>query len=97
MTSPDAREVIVAACREALARDGSDVVVLGCAGMADLCAHVSQAVGCPVVDGVAAAALTVQGLVRMGLRTSTLEEYAAPRPKPYDGLLSSFGTDAWDE
>ncbi len=93
-SSLDARERIVTACREALARDGSDVIVLGCAGMADLCEHVSRAVGAPVVDGVAAATLTVEGLVRMGLRTSAVEEFASPRPKSYDGMLAGFGVDA---
>ena len=90
-TSPDARERITEACREALSRDGSDVIVLGCAGMADLCAHVSEAIGAPVVDGVAAATVAVQGLVSLGLSTSTVGEYASPPPKRYDGLLSGFG------
>lgn len=89
-TSPDARERITQACREALALDESDVIVLGCAGMADLCEHISEAIGAPVVDGVAAATVTVQGLVQLGLRTSTIGEYASPPPKQYDGLLSSF-------
>ncbi|MEO3939362.1 aspartate/glutamate racemase family protein [Dermatophilaceae bacterium Soc4.6] len=90
-TSPDARERITRACREALERDESDVIVLGCAGMADLCAHISEAIGVPVVDGVAAATVTVQGLVTLGLRTSTVEEFAAPPPKTYEGLLAGFG------
>ncbi|MEO7060151.1 MAG: aspartate/glutamate racemase family protein [Lapillicoccus sp.] len=89
-TSPDARERITQACREALALDESDVIVLGCAGMADLCAHISQEVGAPVVDGVAAAVLTVQSLVTLGLRTSAIQEYASPPPKAYAGLLGGF-------
>ncbi|MDQ2758503.1 MAG: aspartate/glutamate racemase family protein [Actinomycetota bacterium] len=90
-TSAGARERITRACREALARDGSDVVVLGCAGMTDLCAHISEAIGAPVVDGVAAATVTVHGLVTLGLRTSTVEEFAGPPPKTYEGLLAGFG------
>jgi allantoin racemase len=93
-SSPDARDRITEACRQALAIDESDVVVLGCAGMADLCAHVSEAVGAPVVDGVAAATVTVQGLVTLGLRTSAVGELAAPLPKAYAGLLSGFTIDA---
>ncbi len=92
-TSLDARDRITQACREALALDESDVIVLGCAGMADLCAEISAATGVPVVDGVAAATVTVQGLVTMGLRTSTASEYAAPRAKAYAGLLSDFAVD----
>ena len=89
-TSPDAQERITQACREALALDESDVIVLGCAGMADLCAHISEAIGAPVVDGVAAAVVTVEGLVRLGLRTSGINEYATPPAKAYTGLLSGF-------
>ena len=89
-TSPDARERITQACREALALDESDVIVLGCAGMADLCAHISAEIGAPVVDGVAAAVVTVEGLIRLGLQTSAINEYAAPPVKAYSGLLSEF-------
>lgn len=89
-TSPDARERITQACREALALDESDVVVLGCAGMADLCAHISAEIGAPVVDGVAAAVVAVEGLVRLGLRTSKIHEYATPPAKPYTGTLADF-------
>ena len=92
-TSPGARERITQACREALALDETDAIVLGCAGMADLCAHISRAIGVPVVDGVAAATVTVQGLVRLGLRTSAAGEYASPLPKAYTGLLADFALD----
>ena len=70
--------------------DESDVIVLGCAGMADLCAHISDAIGAPVIDGVAAAVVTVEGLVRLGLRTSGINEYATPPAKAYTGLLAEF-------
>ena len=46
---------ILGECRDAVAIDGAEVIVLGCAGMADLCSRLSAAVGVPVVDGVAAA------------------------------------------
>jgi allantoin racemase len=82
-SDPDARKVVTEACRDALETDRSDVVVLGCAGMADMCRSISAELGVPVVDGVTAATLTVQSLVRMGLRTSKRGEYAAPPPKAY--------------
>jgi len=69
------------------------VIVLGCAGMADLCEDISRAIGAPVVDGVAAATVTVEGLVRLGLRTSAVGEYASPPPKAYTGLLAGFALD----
>lgn len=82
-TDPNARKVITEACRDALESDRSDAVVLGCAGMADMCGQISEELGVPVVDGVTAATLTVQSLITMGLRTSKRGEYAAPPPKGY--------------
>lgn len=82
-TDPVARKVVTETCHDAIEADGSDVVVLGCAGMADMCAQISAELGVPVVDGVSAATLTVQSLVAMGLRTSKHGEFAAPPAKDY--------------
>ena len=82
-TDPRSRDTITAACRRALEEDGSDVLVLGCAGMADLCAEISRGLGVPVVDGVAAATAEVEKLVRLGLATSKRRELAAPPPKRF--------------
>jgi len=90
LDDPEAVDRVVAVGRAALDRDDSDVIVLGCAGMADLCAQVSARLGVPVVDGVAAATLFVQSLVTMGLRTSVRTEYAEPPPKHYTGMLAGF-------
>jgi len=86
----DARARITAECRRALAEDGSDVIVLGCAGMADLCGHIAAEIGAPVIDGVAAATAMVESLVAMGLRTSKRGELARPVAKPVVGLLREF-------
>jgi allantoin racemase len=86
----DAFAAIVAESRAAVADDGAEAIVLGCAGMADLAARMTAAVGVPVIDGVAAATKIVEGLVAMGLRKSGHGEFAAPLPKPYTGLLSEF-------
>jgi allantoin racemase len=85
----DAFAAIVAESREAVA-EGAEVIVLGCAGMADLAPRMSAAVGVPVIDGVAAATKTVEALVSMGLRKSGRGEFTAPLPKPYTGLLADF-------
>lgn len=77
-------------CRRALAEDRSGAIVLGCAGMADLCSKLSSALGVPVVDGVAAAVTMAEALVRMGLQTSKHGDYAAPLPKIYTGMLASL-------
>jgi allantoin racemase len=84
-TNPDARKIVTEACREAVEADGSDVIVLGCAGMAGMCGPISAEVGVPVVDGVTAATLTVQSLVTMGLATSKRGEFALPPQKDYSG------------
>ncbi|GGF97104.1 Asp/Glu racemase [Rhodococcoides trifolii] len=91
-TNPDALKLITEACRQAILDDGSDAIVLGCAGMADLCKHISDEIGVPVVDGVAAATLFVQSLVTLGLQTGKRGEFAAPLPKSYVGALESFGS-----
>ena len=86
----NARELITQECRLALIEDQSDVIVLGCAGMADLTAEISAALGVPVIDGVAAATKMAEALVTLGLRTSTWAEFAPPPAKKYVGLLSEF-------
>ncbi|MWV58434.1 aspartate/glutamate racemase family protein [Rathayibacter sp. VKM Ac-2754] len=86
----DARRVILEACRDALAADGSDSIVLGCAGMADLCRDLSRELGVPVVDGVVSAVRLVEGLVAMGVTTSRRDEFALPRTKAMSGLLAPF-------
>jgi allantoin racemase len=81
---------VVGLARAALERDGSEVIVLGCAGMADLCAAAAAELGVPVIDGVAAATLLVQSLLTLGVRTSKRGEYASPPAKAYTGMLASF-------
>jgi allantoin racemase len=87
---PAVTDRVVALGQHALESDGSDVIVLGCAGMADLAAVVSKRLGVPVVDGVAAGTAFAESLVRIGLHTSAREEFAAPLPKKYSGLLHDF-------
>ena len=85
-----ARERISAEIERALAEDGAEAIVLGCAGMADLAAELSQRHGVPVVDGVASAVQLAQSLARLGLRTSKRGGYAAPLAKPYLGPLADL-------
>jgi allantoin racemase len=65
--------------------DRADAIVLGCAGMADFAAELAARHSLPVVDGVAAAVLMVEALVRLGLATSKLGGYASPLPKRIAG------------
>lgn len=77
-----ARERIAELCERAVRDDGADTVVLGCAGMTDLCADLTKRTGVPVIDGVAAAVGLVSGMVRMGVGTSKRDEYAPPPRLP---------------
>jgi allantoin racemase len=76
-TSSQSIATIAALCHEAVAAE-ADVIVLGCAGMADLCRTLTAEVGVPVVDGVAAAVGLASGMARMGVGTSKRDEYAFP-------------------
>jgi allantoin racemase len=71
--------------------DKAEVIVLGCAGMADLAARLSAQHGLPVIDGVASAVKLAEALGALGLKTSKIGAYAPPRPKPYLGSFASFG------
>jgi allantoin racemase len=84
----EARRIVLEECRRALGADGAGAIVLGCAGMADLAAEIQQALGVPVIDGVAAAVGFVEVLVRLGLGTSKVGDLAYPLPKAYVGWLS---------
>jgi allantoin racemase len=86
----NARALLFAECRRALAEDGSGAIVLGCAGMADLAAALSRDLGVPVIDGVAAAVKMAEALVGLGLKTSKYGDLAYPLAKPYRGRLADL-------
>ena len=86
-TNPDTAEILAKACAEALATDGSDAIVLGCAGMADLAVELSAQIGAPVIDGVAAGVGMLSAMAAMHLTTGTASgEFATPPTKHYRGL-----------
>jgi len=84
----DAGRKISAEIERALAEDGAEAIVLGCAGMADLAGRLSERHGVPVLDGVACAVKFAESLVCLGLRTSKRGGYAPPRGKSYAGLYA---------
>jgi len=86
----NARKTILAECRQALIEDGAGAIVLGCGGMADLSAQLSQELGVPVIDGVSVAVKFVEALVSLGLNTSKKGDLAYPIAKPYTGMLYAF-------
>lgn len=76
-----AEALIAAEIRAARAEEGAEAVILGCAGMAELCDKLSRDTGVLVIDGVTAAVRQAEALVGMGYRTSKLGGYAWPRVK----------------
>jgi len=75
---------------QALASDGADCIVLGCAGMADLAERFSKRFQVPVIDGVAAGVVFAVALASLGLKTSKAGGYAMPPSKTYSGIFSRF-------
>jgi allantoin racemase len=86
----DAAARIGAEIELAKQEDRAEAIVLGCAGMADLAARLSQRHGLPVLDGVASAVKLAEAFGALGLKTSKIGAYAPPRPKPYLGSFASF-------
>lgn len=76
-----ARERILDEIRKSIVEDGSEAIILGCAGMADLAAWLSAQANVPVIDGVVAAVKIVEGLAGVGLKTSKIGAYAQPIAK----------------
>lgn len=66
--------------RDAIERDKAEAIVLGCAGMTDLMARLSDEFGLPVIDGVAAGVSLAEALVRSGLKTSKIGAYFSEAP-----------------
>ena len=73
---PETTDTIRAEIRLAVERDGAEAVVLGCAGMADLMAQLSDEFGLPVIDGVVCGVTMAEALVNAGLKTSKANAYS---------------------
>lgn len=79
----DACHRISAEIAVAIVEDRAEAIVLGCAGMTDLAAHLSAEHGVPVLDGVACAVGLAEAMCHLGLKTSRLGGYAPPRLKKH--------------
>jgi allantoin racemase len=75
---------LVSEGRKAMAEDGAEAIILGCAGMAEMCADLSEALGLPVIDGVVAAVKLAEALASGGFATSKAGSLAYPRDKSGD-------------
>ncbi len=77
----NAREKVRDEILRAIEEDHCEAVVLGCAGMADLTAWLSEETGIPVIDGVSVATRMIEALVGCGLKTSKINAYSRPNQK----------------
>jgi allantoin racemase len=84
----NASALISAEIERAKQEDSTEAIVLGCAGMADLAARLTEKHGLPVVDGVASAVKLAEAFGALGLKTSKIGAYAAPQPKAYLGAFA---------
>ena len=86
----NARHRISEEIARAISEDKAEAIVLGCAGMADLAHSLSEEHGIPVLDGVVCAVTLAESLFRVGLKTSKIGGYAAPRGKQFAGMFASL-------
>lgn len=77
----EVRAQLLREANKAIAEDGAEVIVLGCAGMTGLDAELSAALGAPVVDAVAAGVKIAEALVACGLETSKLGAFGWASPR----------------
>ena len=70
--------------------DRAEAIVLGCAGMAELAARLTEQHGLPVIDGVASAVKLAEACSVLGLKTSKTGAYATPLSKTYLGAFAAF-------
>jgi allantoin racemase len=78
-------DAVIEQVRIAVRSDRAEVICLGCGGMAGLQEKVQGQTSVPVVDAVAAGVALAEALVRLGLKTSKVRNYASPRPKIHLG------------
>lgn len=74
---PASMEKIRVEIRNAISLDRAEAIVLGCAGMADLAAELSDEFALPVIDGVVAGITLAESLVNSGLKTSRIGAYSS--------------------
>lgn len=89
----DARKRVSEEIARAIHEDHAEAIVLGCAGMADLAASLSEEHGLPVIDGVTAAVKLCESLVALGLKTSKRGGYMPPISKAFQGIFEPYSPD----
>jgi len=71
------------AARAAVDEDMAEVIVLGCAGLADMAKRLETRLKVPVLDGVVCGLIILSGMVKSGISISKIGRYR-PRQGPAD-------------
>ena len=72
---------ILEVAREAVERDGAEVIILGCAGLAGYAEDVERELGVVVLDPSSVALKVAEALVDLGVRHSKVARFARPPVK----------------
>lgn len=81
-----AYDAFLPAAEAALRDDRADVLCLACGALLGIRERLEATLGVPVIEGVPAAAVLAEGLVRIGLRTSKLRAFKEPESQAYTEL-----------
>ena len=82
--------VLVDLALRTVTNDAADVVILAGAPLAGLAGKIADRVPVPLVDGIQAAVVMAEGLVRMKPRKATAGTYRRPGPKDSKGLSTAL-------
>jgi len=69
------KEKLIQEGEKAVKEDRTEVIILGCAGMAGIDKEIEKEIGVPVIDGVVSALLIMESLIRYGVLTSKVGKY----------------------
>ena len=74
-TQQSEKEMFLDAAQSAVSEDMAEVIVLGCAGFADMAESIQTQIGVPVLDGVICGLIILSGMIRAGISTSKIGRY----------------------
>lgn len=75
------KQRILAEARRAVAEDGAEVIVLGCAGLSGYAGDIERELGVVVLDPTAVALKVAEAFADLGLRHSKIGRFATPPTK----------------
>jgi allantoin racemase len=84
------RALLVAECRQAVERDGAEVVILGGGPLAGLAREAAGEIPVPALDGVSCAVRLAESLAALSPRAPGAESFARVAGKPSRGLSAAL-------